>query len=104
LPHIHEEQPYNGALECINRPGLTPLLDELRHILTGFPLHVYEEKNTNGGAVVRRMIDARFRTVPVGSSSPANALVLWHCTSSLEMGHFWLEPSDEGLWHGLGHS
>jgi hypothetical protein len=61
LPHIHEEQPYNGALERINRLGLTPLLDELRHILTGFTLRVYEEKDANGGAAVRRMIDARFR-------------------------------------------
>jgi hypothetical protein len=63
LPHIHEEQPYNGALERINRLGLTPLLDELRHIITGFTLRVYEEKDANGGAAVRRMIDARFREV-----------------------------------------
>ena len=61
MPHIHEEQPYNGALERINRLGLTPLLDELRHIITGFTLRVYEEKDANGGAAVRRMIDARFR-------------------------------------------
>lgn len=61
MPHIHEEQPYNGALERISRLGLTPLLDELRHILTGFALRVYEGKDANGGAAVRRMIDARFR-------------------------------------------
>jgi hypothetical protein len=61
VPHIHEEQPYNGALERINRLGLSPLLDELRHILTGFILRVSEEKDANGGAAVRRMIDARFR-------------------------------------------
>jgi hypothetical protein len=63
LPRIREEQPYNGALERINRLGLTPLLDELRHILTGFTLRVHEEKDANGGAAVRRMIDARFREV-----------------------------------------
>ena len=61
MPHIHEEQPYNGTLERINRLGLTPLLDELRHLLTGFTLRVYEGKDANGGAAVRRMIDARFR-------------------------------------------
>jgi hypothetical protein len=61
LPHIHEEQPYNRALERINRLGLAPLLDELRHILTGFTLRVREEKDANGGAAVRRMLDAQFR-------------------------------------------
>jgi hypothetical protein len=63
LPRIREEQPYNGALERIHRLGISPLLDELRHILTGFTLRVREEKDANGGAAVRRMIDARFREV-----------------------------------------
>jgi hypothetical protein len=61
LPRIHEEHPYNGVLERVNRVGLTPLVDELRHILTGFTLRIYEEKDAIGGAAVRRMIDARFR-------------------------------------------
>jgi hypothetical protein len=63
LPHILEEQPYDGVLERINRLGLIPLLNELRQILTGFTLRVYEQKDANGGAAVRRMIDARFREV-----------------------------------------
>jgi hypothetical protein len=64
LPRIHEEQPYNGAFERINRLGLTPLMDELRHILTSFALHVHEQTDANGGAAVRRMIDAQFREAP----------------------------------------
>lgn len=60
MPRITEEQPYNGVQERIARLGLNDLLDEIRTILTGFELRVKEEKDANGGAAVRRMIDARF--------------------------------------------
>lgn len=60
MPRIVEEQAYNGVLERIERLGLGPLLDELRSILQGFGLRVKEERDANGGAAVRRLIDERF--------------------------------------------
>lgn len=60
MPRIVEEQYYDGARERIERLGLSPLLGELRDILAGFNLEVKEERDANGGAAVRRLIDARF--------------------------------------------
>lgn len=60
MPRIAEEQPYDGVQKRIARLGLSSLLDEVRTILTNFDLRVREEKDANGGAAVRRMIDARF--------------------------------------------
>ena len=40
--------------------GLAPLVDEVRGILTGFDLRVLEEKDKNGGAALREILDARF--------------------------------------------
>lgn len=60
MPHITEEQPYDGVQERIVRLGLGSLLNEVRTLLTSFDLRVKEEKDANGGAAVRRMIDARF--------------------------------------------
>ena len=60
MPKIVEEYPYNGAKERIARLGLTPTLEELRAILTGFSLRVEEKRDANGGAAVRRLIDERF--------------------------------------------
>jgi len=60
MPKITSEAAYNGALERIKRLGLDPLLDQVRSILTGFDLLVKEERDTNGGAAVRKMIDAQF--------------------------------------------
>jgi hypothetical protein len=60
MPKITSEAVYNGALERINRLGLDPLMDQVRSILTGFDLLVKEERDTNGGAAVRKMIDAQF--------------------------------------------
>lgn len=61
MPRISEEKFYNGAQERIGRLGLTPLLDELRGIVKGFQLRVKESKDANGGAAVRKLIDARFK-------------------------------------------
>ncbi len=60
MPRITEEQPYNGVLERIGRLGIAPLVDELREILKGFPLLVEERRDANGGAAVRKLIDAGF--------------------------------------------
>lgn len=60
MPKIVEEYYYNGAKERIARLGLAPILEDLRTILTKFPLQVEEKRDTNGGAAVRRVIDERF--------------------------------------------
>ncbi len=60
MPSISEEKPFNGVYEKADRLGLRPLLNELKSILTGFTLLVKEERDANGGAAVRRMIDKRF--------------------------------------------
>lgn len=63
MAKIVEEYAYDGAKERIPRLGLTPILEELRAILTGFSLRVEEKRDANGGAAVRRLIDARFSRV-----------------------------------------
>jgi len=60
MAQITEERAYNGARDRIERLGLGPLIDEVREILTGFELRVLEEKDKNGGAALRELIDARF--------------------------------------------
>jgi hypothetical protein len=60
VPKIVEEHYYNGAKERIERLGLTPILQDLREILTKFSLQVEEKRDANGGAAVRRLIDERF--------------------------------------------
>lgn len=45
----------------IERLGLTPLIEEIERILTGFDLRVKESKDANGGAAVRKLIDPRFQ-------------------------------------------
>jgi hypothetical protein len=61
MPRIVEERPYNGALEKIERLGLTIVLDDLRSIISGFTLLLKEETDANGGAAVRRMLDEQFK-------------------------------------------
>ena len=60
MPRIVEEYYYNGAKERIARLGLSSILEDLRTILTKFPLQVEEKRDANGGAAVRRLIDERF--------------------------------------------
>ena len=61
MPRIVEEKSCNGAQERVNRLGLGALVAEVRTIITGFDLRVQESRDANGGAAVRRMIDARFK-------------------------------------------
>ena len=60
MPRITDEVPFGGALERIARLGLSPLYDEVKAVIEGFPLLVKEEKNANGGKAVRVMLDAQF--------------------------------------------
>lgn len=61
MPIITEIIAYNGAKERIERLGLSPLFNELQQIITSFSLYVKEERDSNGGAAVRKMIDNQFR-------------------------------------------
>jgi len=63
MPRIVEEVNYDGAKERIARLGLTPLMDEIRSVISGFELRVKEEVDANGGAAVRKLIDARFEVL-----------------------------------------
>jgi hypothetical protein len=60
MPIIIQEIPHNGAADKIKRLGLSPLVDEVRSLLVGFSLLVKEERDANGGAAVRKMIDRQF--------------------------------------------
>ncbi len=60
MPRITSEKAYNGAMERIRRLGLAPLFDQVRNLLTSFSLLVKEERDANGGAAVRKMIDVQF--------------------------------------------
>lgn len=60
MPKITEEKAYNGALDRIDRLGLGKLLEETRKIITNFNLRVKEERDSNDGAAVRKMLDAKF--------------------------------------------
>lgn len=60
MPRIVEEVHYDGARERVARLGLTPLIEEIKEIVTGFKLLVQEKTDANGGAAVRKLLDARF--------------------------------------------
>lgn len=55
-----EEVAYDGFYEKTKRLGLGGLLDEARDVLGAFDLRILEKKDSNGGAALRELIDARF--------------------------------------------
>jgi len=60
MPKIVSEQSFDGAEALIQRLGLDELLNEVRHIVTGFELLVEERKDANGSRVLRALIDRQF--------------------------------------------
>lgn len=62
MPKLVEEIYYDGARERVDRLGLGPLLEEIKMIVSGFELRVSEKKDANGGAAVRKLLDASFRS------------------------------------------
>lgn len=60
MPKIVEDFYYNGARERVERLGLASLIDEIKTLVSGFVLLVREEVDANGGAALRKLIDARF--------------------------------------------
>lgn len=63
MAKIVEEVFYDGARNRVERLGLTALIDEIKTIVHGIPLFVKEHRDANGGAAVRKMIDAGFTNV-----------------------------------------
>src|SRR3989442_11921130 len=82
-PKIFEEKFYNGAQDRLNRLGLNPLMDEIRGIVTGFPLLVKEATDANGGAAVRTLLDQRF-DIPTGWTKKQTGDVDWSKCLSLD--------------------
>jgi hypothetical protein len=64
VPRITDQDNYGAALEKVARLGLTPVFEELKGMLTSFTLLVKEQKDANGGAAVRKMIDQVFEVKP----------------------------------------
>jgi hypothetical protein len=60
MPKIIERRYFDGTQERLDRLGLRPLWNELEGVLTRFDLRVKEERDANGGAAVRKIIDQRF--------------------------------------------
>jgi len=60
MPRIEQRHAYDGVEQKIDRLGLRAVVDELEEILTQFDLRLLEQKDANGGAAVRRIIDERF--------------------------------------------
>lgn len=61
MARIAKEQFFNGAQTRIARLGLEPLLQEVREVLDSLELRVKEERDANGGAAVRKLIDGQFQ-------------------------------------------
>jgi hypothetical protein len=51
---------FGAAPEKVDRLGMQALLEEVKAIVTDIPLRVKEETDANGGAAVRKLIDAEF--------------------------------------------
>ena len=60
MPRIVEEVYYNGARDRVERLGLAPLIDQVKAVVSDFKLLVLEVVDANGGAAVRKLLDARF--------------------------------------------
>ena len=60
MPTIPYHKFFDGAEAKLKRMGLDGVLEELEEIITGWELLVIEQKGANGGAALRKLLDARF--------------------------------------------
>jgi len=79
MPKIVEERSYNGVENKIARLGMSALLDEVRGTITGFELRVMEQKDSNGGAAIRKLMDARFQGMKGWSKRQTGAVDWTKC-------------------------
>jgi hypothetical protein len=63
VPTIIDTKYYDGAEKRISRLGLGGLLLEIQQTLANFQLLIAEQKNANGAAAIREMLDDRFKRV-----------------------------------------
>ena len=63
MPKVTERTFFNGTNEKVDRLGLRRTWKQLENVLTGFDLRVAEQKDANGGAAVRELLDGRFQAV-----------------------------------------
>ena len=62
MPKFTERTFFGGSKERLDRLGLTNVWKELANILTNFQLCLDKRDNTDRGIVLRKLIDARFRS------------------------------------------
>ena len=63
MPTIIDLKPYDGFERRVDRLGLSPVVDEIKTLLTNFDLQISEsKKHDNGAAIIREMLDGRFST------------------------------------------
>jgi hypothetical protein len=62
MPKLTERAFFGGSEERLDRLGLSNVWKELESILTNFQLCLDKQDNTDGGIVLRKVIDARFRS------------------------------------------
>ena len=61
MPKIIDIKAYDGFDRRVVRLGLSPIIDEMKALLTDFDLRISEDKrNDNGAAIIRETLDARF--------------------------------------------
>jgi len=63
VPKVTECTFFNGTDAKLDRLGLRSIWKQLESVLTGFDLRVAEQKDSNGGAAVRELLDSRFQAV-----------------------------------------
>jgi hypothetical protein len=66
MPHITNLASYDGFDRRVERLGLSSLLEEVKALVTQFPLLLAETKQANGAAAVREMLDLRFKAIYPG--------------------------------------
>jgi hypothetical protein len=54
VPVIIDLKAYNGFERRVERLGLSPVLDELKELITGFDLRIAERRHANGTAAILR--------------------------------------------------
>ena len=62
MPKLTERAFFGGTEERVNRLGLINIWKELENILTNFQLCLDKRDDTDNEIVLRRLIDARFRS------------------------------------------
>ena len=63
MPVIVDLRAYDGFERRIERLGLSPIVDGIKQLITGFDLRVAETRHANDAAVIRERLDDRFAAI-----------------------------------------